>query len=141
MQLFAHVQLLRATRLQLALADWFREHGSYPETLEALVPTYFDKLPLEPMRATPFGYFPQGLPQEVSYEYRGTPADKPNVQVIVAKDIPFLWASPPDVVFTPQRQPDETWLFLNSGGRPNSLDAALRQCHIWAWPVLRAAER
>ena len=140
-QLFAHVESLRATRLQLALADWSREHGSYPETLEALVPTYFDKLPLEPIRAMPFGYFPQGLPQEVLYEFGVTPTGKPNVQVIVAKDIPFLWTSPPEMVFTSQRQPDGTWLFSNSAGQSNTIEASLRQCRLWQLPVTRAAER
>ncbi len=140
-QLFAHVESLRATQLQLALADWYREHGSYPETLAELVPTYFDKLPLEPMRATPFGYFPKGLPQDVSYEQQGTPAGKPSVQTIVAKDIPFLWTSPPHLVYTPQRQPDGEWLFNNSGGQSNSIEVALRQCRVWQLPVTRAAER
>ena len=41
----------------IALRAWSRDHnGTYPETLDALVPDLLDHLPLDPYSARPFGY-------------------------------------------------------------------------------------
>jgi len=51
----------RALELTLALRLWQLEHGgNYPETLEALVPSILDRLPLDPYSGRPFGYTRSG---------------------------------------------------------------------------------
>lgn len=49
-----------ATRLILALHGWRLEHGRLPESLNDLVPSWFDTLPLDPATGKSFGYFPEG---------------------------------------------------------------------------------
>jgi len=50
-----HVHIA-ATRIMLGL-DWYRgTHGSYPASLDALVPEFFDKMPTDPLNGLPFGY-------------------------------------------------------------------------------------
>ncbi|HBO45931.1 MAG TPA: hypothetical protein DD670_18820 [Planctomycetaceae bacterium] len=50
----------RALVLQLALAAWRREHGSLPKTLDELVGTYLDAVPVDPYTGKPFAYYPEG---------------------------------------------------------------------------------
>ena len=46
-----------ATRVMLALESYHTVHGQYPDTLDALVPAYLDRLPPDPFRpAQSFGY-------------------------------------------------------------------------------------
>jgi len=53
----------RAFRLQMALAAWRRAHGEVPESLDELVGTYLDAVPIDPYTGRPFRYYPQGLPE------------------------------------------------------------------------------
>ena len=140
-QVFAHVEALRATRLQLALADWQREHGRYPETLDELVPTYFDKLPLDPIRAKPFGYLPNGLPEDVARDSETVlPDGRRQVTVLVPKNVPFLWTSHPHKGFSARQLPDGEWEFV-AEGRVVAMKLALNECRIWQLPSMPAAER
>ncbi len=53
----------RAVLLQLALAAWRLEHGELPDTLDPLVGTYLERMPLVPATGEPFRWFPQGIPE------------------------------------------------------------------------------
>jgi hypothetical protein len=77
---------LHAARIRIALADWRREQGSPPESLDALVGPYFEKLPPDPLTRRPFIYCPRGLPYDLT-------GPRPNAAplVVLAKDTPFLW--------------------------------------------------
>ena len=44
------------TKIQIALSDFRIKTGSYPESLEALVPDYFDAVPRDPATQEPFYY-------------------------------------------------------------------------------------
>ena len=48
--------LRRALEQVLALRLWQAEHGSYPDTLDQLVPSMLPSLPLDPYSGRPFGY-------------------------------------------------------------------------------------
>lgn len=45
-----------ATIAALALHRWHAEHGSFPESLDALVPAYLPRLPLDPVDGKPLRY-------------------------------------------------------------------------------------
>jgi hypothetical protein len=51
----------RATLIVLALEAWKIDHGQLPDRLDQLVPTELASLPLDPVYAKPFLYYPQGL--------------------------------------------------------------------------------
>ncbi len=46
----------RATVVTVAVERYQREHGTYPETLEALVPTYLATVPEDPISGNPFAW-------------------------------------------------------------------------------------
>ena len=46
----------RAATLLLALEAWKAQHGRFPDTLDELVGTYLDRLPLDPYSGKPFLY-------------------------------------------------------------------------------------
>jgi hypothetical protein len=77
----------RALRVILALKAWQHVHGDLPKTLDVLVGDYFERLPLDPQSATPFGYAPRGFETPV----RSGPAAKP----ISAPGQPMLWNQGP----------------------------------------------
>jgi hypothetical protein len=58
----------------LAIADETRVHHKRPDSLRALVPTYFQRLPIDPWTGTDFLYEPQGLPAEVFFNGGGKSA-------------------------------------------------------------------
>ena len=51
----------RATLIVLALEAWKIDHGQLPDRLDQLAPTELASLPLDPVYAKPFLYYPQGL--------------------------------------------------------------------------------
>lgn len=59
----------RSLRLILALKGWQAEHGDLPETLDALVDDYFDRLPLDPRSGKPFEYIPRGYDVPVRFDW------------------------------------------------------------------------
>ena len=69
----------RIVRLQLAAEAFKAEHGQLPETLDELVGTYLDRLPVDPRTGRPFVYFPQGLPAPIRdvHETELMPANTP----------------------------------------------------------------
>jgi hypothetical protein len=52
----------------LALADFQRVHEKLPNSLSALVPDYFERLPVDPWRGGQFIYEPRGVPTPIKYD-------------------------------------------------------------------------
>ena len=70
--LFAYTEAIRSgTRLVLALQGWRLEHGQLPESLELLVPAWFDELPLDLATRKAFAYYPQGQSVSSPIGYNG----------------------------------------------------------------------
>ena len=51
---------LKGARIALALALYHGRTGSYPESLQDLVPSYIDAVPKDPFTLKPFFYAPNG---------------------------------------------------------------------------------
>lgn len=127
----------RATLVLLALEAWKAEHGELPESLDPLVGTYLEELPVDPYRDEPFEYVPKGLPLALEpspYHYQAV------FYLVVAANQPFLWSSGP--ILHPQ-DPDaadfhrkyviysgENWTAWNSYRWPRS------EYEVWqaGWP-------
>jgi hypothetical protein len=71
------------TELQLALLAYRHEHGRLPESLEELVPEYFELLPLDPWSGREFGYEPDGY---------SSPVETQLGEVLSARQ-PLLWSA------------------------------------------------
>jgi hypothetical protein len=76
----------RVVRLLLALEARRLEKGTLPESLDALVGPYLDRLPMDPATGKPFRYLPAGLPfplLALTYQYhddwQAVPAGTPLV--------------------------------------------------------------
>lgn len=54
-----NLMLRQITLLGLALAEYQRDHGNYPGTLDALVPKYLDAIPLDAFTLKPLIYKPR----------------------------------------------------------------------------------
>jgi hypothetical protein len=52
----------------LAIADETRVHHKRPDSLRALVPTYFQRLPVDPWHGSDFLYEPQGIPAQIFFD-------------------------------------------------------------------------
>lgn len=59
--------LERMRLIALALADYQRAHHKLPGSLQALVPTYFQQVPIDPWTGREFIYRPEGMPPQISY--------------------------------------------------------------------------
>jgi hypothetical protein len=66
----------RMNLIALAITDFRREHHRFPESLQALVPTYFQRLPLDPWSGGDFQYYPMETPAQITShgEHIGTVA-------------------------------------------------------------------
>lgn len=126
-QFAGRAEAFRATILRLALADWLREHGRYPSSLSELVPTYFAEVPLDPISAGEFVYFPRGVTDDVSNGLLGNE----NVLYVKTK-VPFLVTSGGVVgSWRRSQQQEGSWEFTNSEGKPVDLLSALRAARVW----------
>jgi len=78
----------RATLIVLALEAWRIEHGQLPDRLDQLVPA---ELPLDPVWAKPFLYYPHG------------PAERGDTRIILsgAMDIPEQQPNAPPAIYPP----------------------------------------
>ena len=74
-------------RQQLALIAYKLDHGSYPDSLDALVPNYLSFVPIDPYSGLPFEYRPHGLP----LEFRGDGGADSSL----ASKTPLLWSVGP----------------------------------------------
>ncbi len=79
----------RATLLQIALAMYRADQNEYPATLDALVPEYLEKLPLDPFSAQPFQYRATGF--ERLLKCSGTAEANS-----IAPNTSLLWSIGPD---------------------------------------------
>ena len=80
----------QATRLLLALVGWRLEHGALPESLDALIGSYFDELPRDPWSGRPFRYFPRGTGQGPSLRNAQGQA--------IGAATPVIWSCGPGLV-------------------------------------------
>jgi hypothetical protein len=53
--------------IALALTDFKREHHKLPDSLQALVPVYFQHLPIDPWTGSDFVYESQGIPELIPF--------------------------------------------------------------------------
>ncbi len=74
-----------AAIVSMALSAWRIEHGTLPQTLEQLVGTYFDRLPLDPYTGEAFGYRREGFPTPIRF-------GQPYAQAIPA-NWPLIWSA------------------------------------------------
>jgi hypothetical protein len=80
----------RGTMLVLALEAYRLEHGKLPESLDALVAEYFDKLPRDPYSGRDFVYFPQGFPRpRTALEIVDYDETRPPLRL----EIPCVWCT------------------------------------------------
>ncbi|NLE37119.1 MAG: ABC transporter permease [Pirellulaceae bacterium] len=81
----------RAFVLQLALAAWRREHDSLPKTLDELVGTYLDAVPVDPHTGKSFLYFPEGVPKSM-FEYVEPCWGDSDSSRTARLSAPFIWS-------------------------------------------------
>jgi hypothetical protein len=79
----------RAVRLILALEAWKLEHGSLPDSLDELVVSYFEQLPLDPYTAKSFRYCRDGINSPLSQKRDA--GYQPNGEI--APNTPFVWST------------------------------------------------
>lgn len=126
-QLLNRVTNFRANIVRLALADWHREHGRYPESLSELVPTYFAKVPCDPLTDAPFVFFSEGLPDDVTNGTEG----KGNLHVLARKRVPFLWGAGSSRKFSVRLSPKGEWEFFEDDKHVLTPLEALSKTKIW----------
>ena len=109
----------RVTLIILALQGWALEHGSLPDTLEQLVPSWFEVLPIDPVTAQSFQYFTKGVDQELRWEepHRGA-------KFVLPPGRPFL--------FAPRPEENAADLPIWTNG------SELGDCSVYAIPVRKA---
>jgi hypothetical protein len=94
-----YVELLTVHRgvcMALALAAWRLEHGSLPKTGEELLNACDGKLPIDPFTATPFRYFPEGVPTALT---NTTLFFARSIALQVPPGKPLLWSAGRYVLF------------------------------------------
>jgi hypothetical protein len=67
----------RMDLIALAIAAEAHEGHKRPDSLRALVPAYFQRLPVDPWTGGEFVYEPQGVPANIDFEGRQLPAGTP----------------------------------------------------------------
>lgn len=82
----------RATTLLVALVAYRLDHGELPPSLEALVETYLDKLPVDPYSGRDFVYFRDGLPPPATDLETVELKDAQRQQAIVP-GVPCIWST------------------------------------------------
>jgi hypothetical protein len=60
--------LVRMRLIELALIGFEREHHQLPASLNALVPAYFAKVPIDPWGGRPFLYEPKGVSRPIQFK-------------------------------------------------------------------------
>ncbi|MFO0905165.1 MAG: hypothetical protein U0939_19315 [Pirellulales bacterium] len=82
LEVIARVARLRAARIQLALAAYYRRESKLPESLDQLQGEFWTKTPLDPNANRPFGYLPHGL---------ADPIDRHGAIQSLPAHTPLLW--------------------------------------------------
>ncbi len=130
-QFLSRAEAFRATMLRLALLDFQREHGRFPKSLSELVPTYFTEVPRDASTGGEFGYFPNGVGEDVigaPTQRNGFPIEYP---IRLPKGVPFLLTT--DGTGSPLRRRgrDGDWEFTDLAGKDLSIQKALAFARIW----------
>lgn len=60
-------------RVQLSISDYMASHGVPPDSLESLVPKYFDQVPKDPATEEPFEYVRDGSSYRLGAQVTGEP--------------------------------------------------------------------
>lgn len=81
----------RAARLLFALQAWNIEHGQLPKTLDELVGSYLDHLPMDPYSGEPYRYFPEGVADSITESGARHRDGSPVVKVDAGQ--PFIWST------------------------------------------------
>lgn len=91
-QLYAkHQTRVSAFQTWLALRAYHREHGEFPQTLPALVPSFLDAVPTDYLKRAPIGYDPE---RRVVWSRIGGPRDRFSTTLMArGKDTAF-WLAP-----------------------------------------------
>jgi hypothetical protein len=122
-------EMFRATMLLLALADFHREHGRFPESLSELAPTYFAEVPRDPQTAGtgPFVYFPHGISEDVTigYENQGM------TELMLRKNVPFLWTSSHRRDIKVRTLANGSCEIVDVRGKVVPLSEAFRASNVW----------
>lgn len=102
----------RGTRILVALADWRREHGELPDSLDVLIGPYFPRLPVDPVTGEAFLYFPHGISEEFIPGRLGAFYLTPfGPAVSLAKGRAFLWSPGATRQVTARRTAAGEWEF------------------------------
>jgi ABC-type transport system involved in multi-copper enzyme maturation permease subunit len=123
----------RAVRLVLAIEAWKLEHRRLPETLDVLIGTSLDQIPLDPYSAEPFRWFPEGVDVAI------VPADVQKSDEVVPPNVPIVWSAGPLVLFREsgdsllERSRVRQAVYYDEWRQP-SLELQLWQAG-WAFPV------
>ena len=81
---------LRAARIQLALAAYYRRESKLPESLDELQGEFWAKTPLDPNANRPFSYSPSGFDQPIDYRGRGAADSLPaHTPIFWSADSPY----------------------------------------------------
>jgi hypothetical protein len=107
----------RVARLQLALAAWRIEHERLPGSLEELVGTELDSLPVDPFTGLPFQYLPEGAEADVpnrNAQELDIWTEEDEAEGNLAAGTPLLWSSGPDLLY--QRRSNS----LSISGEPDT---------------------
>lgn len=84
----------RAIQLILALEAWKLQHGSLPESLDELVGSCLDQLPVDPCSGEPFRYFRKGVPWFLASAKFGWPYMTAKTgSKDLAPRAPFFWST------------------------------------------------
>ncbi len=90
----------RVTDLHLALQTWKLTHHGLPRTLEEMVGTCLDKIPLDPYSNQPIAYFPDGWPEQLVHKHVAIPLGS---GPIIPASTPFVWIAGPNTINTSSR--------------------------------------
>lgn len=83
----------RATVLLLALEAYRLEHGELPESLDALVGTYFETLPRDPYSGLDFDYFPKGIPAPETELEKTELGRRWYGKAPIVPEVPCIWST------------------------------------------------
>lgn len=117
----SRLEWYRATMLLLALSDFHRQHARYPDSLDELVPTYFQQLPRNPHPDASFVYFPLGVNEDGKFGRRLHQVGK-GVPLLVSWKLPDL---------APLKSHAGTSAAIDTNGKIVELKFLLRNSNVW----------
>jgi hypothetical protein len=133
----------RVLRLQLALLTWRLKHGRLPESLEQMVGSELDKVPVDPFSGGVFLYRPQGVDLPLIAADTTSLCVRPSREKAAAIEpqAAILWSSGPELaVPRPARSTDAwdpNWVFHWPWMSQEPLRRPVGNAwsHGWAFPI------